>query len=359
MSDLNQQLSTTDADRTTITDTGARSAAADPSSDPQEIFCVLSVISGAGFGAEFVLSAPSTVVGRSSEAEIVLQDDRISRRHARIFQISAENDRHGPEHEVEDLGSTNGIFVNNERVSRRKLADGDKIRIGSTVLRYESRDAVDHAYHVRMSRLARIDELTGLLNRASIEQEFHREYARALRYRRSLAIALLDLDHFKHINDTHGHAAGDITLKRLGMLLLGALRQQDQAGRYGGEEFLLLLPETSPQAAAAVAERLRRQLESQPMVLDKCEIPVTASIGVAGFEGSSPAAKLLSRNGGWLVELADARLYRAKADGRNRVCNEGGDSATSSACADATQERAAANTHEIDLGQTNLAGSGE
>ena len=173
-------------------------------------------------------------------------------------------------------------------------------------------------------RLATIDNLTGIANRQSVLARVEEELSRAARYRRPLSVIIVDLDHFKRLNDAHGHAAGDLVLREIAQLLALNVRAVDMAGRYGGEEFLVVLPETDPDAAASLAEKLRRIVGNSPMRLPGGEIvTVTLSAGVAGGPG-----ELLRLDA--LIRDADAALYSAKALGRNQVYvfRESGDDGT-------------------------------
>jgi diguanylate cyclase (GGDEF)-like protein len=162
-------------------------------------------------------------------------------------------------------------------------------------------------------RLATIDPLTGVANRQAILDHVEQELARAVRYRHPLSVILVDLDHFKRLNDSHGHAAGDRVLRHVGALLASSVRAIDTAGRYGGEEFLVVLPETDADAAASVAEKLRRIVAGSPLRLDSGEVvTVTLSAGVAGGQGDVLRPEVLVRD-------ADAALYSAKALGRDQV----------------------------------------
>ncbi len=168
--------------------------------------------------------------------------------------------------------------------------------------------------NARLFESATYEGLTGLLRREAILEQLGHEVERALRYGRPLAVAIADLDHFKAVNDRHGHLAGDALLRRTAQVISGELRGTDAVGRYGGEEFLLVLPETDLQGAAAVAEKVRcRVQETQVPVEDGPPIRATVSIGLAtlGGEGS-----LTSRD---LIAAADRALYEAKRAGRNRV----------------------------------------
>jgi two-component system, cell cycle response regulator len=158
------------------------------------------------------------------------------------------------------------------------------------------------------------DALTGLLNRQGLQSQAARELARAERAGQPLAALLLDIDHFKQVNDQHGHAVGDQALAHVAALLHAALRPYDLVGRWGGEEFLLLLPNTTPAAACAIAERVRTRIAATPLVIaNQRMITLQASIGIAGCFAGAPDLDTL-------VAAADQALYAAKAAGRNRVC---------------------------------------
>jgi two-component system cell cycle response regulator len=176
---------------------------------------------------------------------------------------------------------------------------------------------VEHtmADNARLELLAQTDPLTQLLNRRALTERITAEMERALRYDASLALLMVDLDHFKRVNDTHGHLIGDDVLRDMAALLRGLVRENDLVARYGGEEFVILLPETDDAGALAFAERVRTAVRAQPFAARPGEeaIALTASIGVAAF----PAARIETVED--LFARADAALYRAKADGRDRV----------------------------------------
>jgi diguanylate cyclase (GGDEF)-like protein len=173
--------------------------------------------------------------------------------------------------------------------------------------------------NARLFESATYEGLTGLLRREAILEQLDRELERALRYGRPLTIAMADLDHFKDVNDRHGHLAGDSLLRRMSQILAGGLRSTDWIGRYGGEEFLLVLPETGMEGAAAVAEKIRDRVQSTLVPLDDgTPVHVTVSIGLAALEEAAGRAsgKVTARD---LIAAADRSLYAAKNAGRNRV----------------------------------------
>lgn len=182
-----------------------------------------------------------------------------------------------------------------------------------TELRVRVRSALRIAQLLMMlSQRAQVDGLTGLYNRAHFDKRWPEEVAGCTRHNRPLSLAMFDLDHFKSINDTYGHPAGDAAIQGLAKLLQRECRQSDIACRYGGEEFALIMPDTSPADAVGVCDRVRTMLQEITWPRHP-ERKVTCSIGIAGASGSAMCAP-----GQW-VEIADRNLYRAKKDGRNRV----------------------------------------
>ena len=173
-----------------------------------------------------------------------------------------------------------------------------------------------HQAYERAREMARTDELTGLANRRAFLEQGAAALDQALRYGRPLSLVMCDIDHFKPINDTHGHAAGDAVLRAVAERLRRAARVADISGRLGGEEFALLLPETGEEAAVILAERLRRDVGSQAVLYDGVVLRFTCSFGVA--EHSATMERL-----GHLLGAADKALYRAKALGRDRVERDG------------------------------------
>lgn len=181
------------------------------------------------------------------------------------------------------------------------------------MLRTLGQQVVSALENARLFELATIDGLTRLLNSRYLRQKLAEEFERTAKNRGQLSVVMVDIDHFKKINDTHGHEVGNEVLQHLAILLRGNLRDSDIAGRYGGEEFMLILPNTSSDAAHFVSERLRRTIEENPAETDAGLVHITASLGIANFPTSAvnePDA---------LVEHADRALYESKRGGRNRV----------------------------------------
>jgi len=165
----------------------------------------------------------------------------------------------------------------------------------------------------KLAEMSVRDELTGLFNRRYFQEALDREISGAQRYGHGLALCMLDLDHFKVVNDTHGHLCGDRVLKTFGQLLEKSIRKYDVACRYGGEEFAVILPDTSLDKAISLCERFRERIKAFEFIFENENLHITTSVGVA----ASPAGGDIS--GEQLVELADKALYRAKREGRDRV----------------------------------------
>jgi diguanylate cyclase (GGDEF)-like protein len=265
---------------------------------------------------ELVALGPSGLsLGRAPENQVRLQEPEVSRYHARLELVSQK----GVPGMVllSDLNSTNGTFVNGCQVlpgdGPAALRNGDVIRMGTHAFKLKHLDELEKNYHEAVLAQATVDPLTQLSNRAATLTFLEKHTDLARRYRRALAIVLCDLDHFKEINDSQGHAAGDLVLRTFGGMAARRLRASDLMGRIGGEEFLAVLPETSGREALTVAEGLRSALALEPMpVAAGEEIRATACFGVVEYTSGDV-------DGGALLARADMALYRAKALGRNRV----------------------------------------
>ena len=265
----------------------------------------LVVIYGPELGKRAPLGQATFEIGRSSRSDLPIDQESISRHHARI---SFDSQRHV----IEDLGSTNGTFVNDVNVKRQPLKDGDQVKLGRSILKYMSGDNIEANYHEEIYRLMTMDALTQTHNRRYFNEALEREYNRSLRYRRALSLILFDIDHFKKINDTYGHVAGDSVLRQLAMVVKPRLRQQDCLARVGGEEFAVLLPEVEGQGARVAADKVRAIVESARFLVDNKEFGCTVSIGVIAFDARITSPQML-------YEMADKNLYAAKNGGRNRV----------------------------------------
>lgn len=275
---------------------------------------------GNPIGEVLLLRTPDLTVGRAPENGLCLPEVEVSRHHARIELVGQED--LPPVVLISDLGSTNGTYINGRRILTRSgpvsLQHGDVIRVGTHAFKLKYLDEMEKCYHEAVLQQTTVDALTGLSNRASVLGFLEKQADLAHRHQRPLALVICDLDHFKEVNDQHGHAAGDQVLRRFGQVVLGRLRGSDHVGRIGGEEFLIVLPETEGREALAVAEELRRALAEEAMEgrTPGRAFQVTCCFGVAQLRAEDTDA-------GSLLARADVALYRAKALGRDRVEYDG------------------------------------
>jgi diguanylate cyclase (GGDEF)-like protein len=308
---------------------------------------------------KLILEADRTyLLGRSPESDISFPERTVSREHARLRMEEGV-------WKIRDLESTNGTRVNHHKVKEHALSDGDHISIGpfvcvyrhfpevtpdmeefdsllSDTLQVERRvkELLDQAaglserekihgfkhflngWRQRMNTMANVDKLTGLFNRRFFDNQLAFEVDRATRYGHAVSLLMIDIDHFKRINDAQGHQKGDEVIATVGALVEANTRSSDIAARYGGEEMAVILPETTREQAAIAAEKLRRRIESESEA--RTRVSVTVSIGVATVAPPGAGAKTAADAGNRptparLVEAADAALYAAKERGRNRV----------------------------------------
>lgn len=269
----------------------------------------LIVITGTGVGTMYKVPSGEAIIGRSTRAEIKLLDDGVSRAHARIRPD-------GNQLILEDLGSRNGTFINGRRLDRpTPLSDGDKVQIGRTsVLRFSYHDSLDESFHEQMLQSALRDSSTKLFNKRYFLDRLDGELKFARRHTSALSVLMVDIDHFKQVNDRHGHVAGDAVLANVASAIARSVRNEDVVARFGGEEIGIILRAIEIDHAMLLAERLRRLIAGiATRCDDKGPIRVTVSIGCAGF----PNQPFETVND--LLNAADQAMYRAKHAGRNRV----------------------------------------
>jgi diguanylate cyclase (GGDEF)-like protein len=242
-----------------------------------------------GLDGEKLLAACRTQPGREEVPFLFLTANRDPERLARLLRRGASDTILKPFHPV-------------ELIARLEL----QLRLMRLQAELREKNAT-------LARISTTDLVTGLRTRRYVGELLAIEVLRATRYRMPLAVLMADLDHFKRVNDEHGHRAGDAVLAGVGEVIRGALRACDAAGRYGGEEIVIVLPQTDLEGAGVLAERLRQAIEHAAFDIGGgVRLGVTVSIGVAALDGKVRSAEEL-------VEAADAALYGAKAAGRNRV----------------------------------------
>lgn len=266
------------------------------------------VLSGALVGRKYPLLETRSTIGRSSKCTICISDKQISRQH---FEVVLE----GQEVEIRDLGSKNGTFVNGVKSDVTTLQDGDKIQISAaTIMKFTLQDVTESHFHDELYTMATRDPVTNAYNRRHFLTQFTEAYDQTFVDESSLSLLMLDLDHFKQVNDTHGHLAGDHALQKVARALRGELRSDDLLARYGGEEFAALLRDADETAALQIAERMRSAVEETVFKYEDSEFRVTVSIGVATHSARDPFTSVDA-----IIGEADGCLYASKERGRNRV----------------------------------------
>ena len=273
----------------------------------------LLAIAGPQSGLLFALEGDEIVLGRGRECGVAIHDVGISRRHSVVRR------KEDGSWEIADLESTNGTFVDGQKIEARKLEDGDRIQVGrTTVLKFTIQDELEQSFQKELYDSAMRDPLTRAHNRRYFHERLKTELAYANRHGTKLSLILMDIDHFKKVNDTYGHLAGDAVLKVLAGAMHKMIRTEDVFARVGGEEFALALRGIDDANTRTVAERARHNLATLQIPFEGKVVRFTVSAGVAhtpdgtGFD--SPEA---------LYSVADARLYAAKAAGRNQVVSAG------------------------------------
>lgn len=268
---------------------------------------VLLRMDGVQAGEVVSLAILPCFIGRHPSCQVLIDDAGVSRRHAKII---LQND----EFWLEDLGSRNGTFIDGRRLERKRLHDGVLIQVG---LHASFRFTVVSARQEKLLRelyeSSTRDALTGLYNRRHFDDRVKAELAYAKRHSLDVGFVMIDVDFFKRVNDTYGHAAGDAVLKHVAASLARQLRTEDVIARVGGEEFAILLRGIGCEGARRLAERLRTNIEALPIAADGIPIAVTISAGCSALsetEDNSPKS---------LSIIADQRMYTAKRAGRNRV----------------------------------------
>lgn len=282
--------------------------------------CSLVVYSGGDTGRQITLPEGTSTIGRSAAASLQIDGPGMSRLHAEV-----EVD--GACVLLRDLDSANGSYVQEERLNgTRQLRDGDRLRLGSVLLKFYEHHSVDAALHDRVYRMAMVDTGTGLYNRRFLNESLRRGLRQTRQSGRPMSVISFDLDHFKSVNDTHGHAAGDLVLRECAAVVSAVVGSSaggaTTLGRLGGEEFLVLMPGGTLGAARDLAERMRAAVAGHIFVLpvslegvrEVVAYRQTISLGVAEWTNAMLDASDL-------LDAADRRLYQAKHEGRDRVCS--------------------------------------
>jgi diguanylate cyclase (GGDEF)-like protein len=277
---------------------------------PHRDRATLTVLGGADPGCVVALDHEETTLGRCSTATVSIDDPSISRRHARVVRT---RDGH---HLLQDLGSRNGTFVNGRSVTGVRLRSGDRVQLGpELVFLFSLVDEREERLRRQLFDASMRDSLTGLPNRRCLLDRLEREVARARAEGDDTGLLMIDIDHFKEINDTLGHRGGDQVLRTMGLFAGKLLRAGDLFARYGGEEFVAMVCGANRDDLLNLAERVRASIGALRVEVGTESVVVTVSVGMALW------SECASANHVDLVDLADVRMYSAKTAGRNGICS--------------------------------------
>lgn len=274
---------------------------------------VLRVAKGTETGRHYILSSQQSFdIGRSNECDITTPDTSCSRKHAEIF-LATNGDIY-----LKDLKSTNGTAINGVRITEpTELKIDDLIQVGdNTEFVFESMRLSEAQAQVEIYDKATRDSLTGIYNRQFFEDTIQRIISQRNEDHSGLGLVIFDIDHFKKVNDTYGHPAGDAVIKEVGRRIPKVVRGDDIFSRIGGEEFALILRTSDPSLVAKMAERVRKSVESQFFEIEDRALEITVSVGSCFVIGETAVAF------NTLYECADKALYEAKENGRNQCINK-------------------------------------
>ncbi len=264
-------------------------------------------IHGPDLGKKYIIdNEEGLTVGREDGNTIVVDLDNVSRRHAMVSNKDGK-------YFVKDLGSTNGTYLNDAEIHEEQpLRTGDLVKVGGAIFKFLSGGNIETQYHEEIYSLTISDGLTQIHNKRFFLEFLEREMGRCHRYNRSLSLIMFDIDHFKSINDTNGHLAGDYVLRELSATIKPRVRKEECFARYGGEEFAVVMPEAGGDNARKFAEKIRKMVEEHHFSFENKPIRVTVSLGVADLTGEMTEPLQF-------IKIVDQNLYKAKKSGRNKV----------------------------------------
>ena len=244
------------------------------------------------------------VVGRDPNCDLTISERAVSRQHAKFERTPAG-------FTISDLDSTNGTWVNGVKITTQELQSADRIRIGGRIFKYIATDQLEAHYYEAVYSMMTKDSLTQVWNKRYLLETLERELKRRERTKQDLTLMVLDLDYFKNVNDTYGHLVGDDLLRQTANRLRKTLREEDILARFGGEEFCIVLTETSESQAKACARRCLEVIAETPFSTASGKIAATISIGIGVAKTTMTCDQL--------IKIADDNLYKAKQLGRNRI----------------------------------------
>ncbi|MCP5058495.1 MAG: GGDEF domain-containing protein [bacterium] len=268
----------------------------------------LVALRGPDLGRRTVLDGPTLSIGRGSDCDLPVRVNNVSRYHCRIEVRDGRSF-------VRDLGSTNGTRLNGFSVPPNEdfvIEGGDLLQVGDCVFKFLAGGGVETRFHEEVYRRVVVDSLTQVHNRRFFVEFLEKEISRCRRHARNLCLLLIDIDHFKRVNDEIGHTAGDEVLRQVAQCLASHARREECLARYGGEEFAMVLPESKADGARLLAERLCESIEELNPEVDGHPVSITISIGLAEWDCTMRTVEDI-------VRTADTRLFEAKDAGRNRV----------------------------------------
>jgi diguanylate cyclase (GGDEF)-like protein len=277
--------------------------------EARESEACLVIALGKPLGKRFTLNSEKMVIGRGSGAEIPILDRSLSREHAQVLKSVSGR------FYIKDLGSTNGTYLNERKLTPHRAAvvkDGDFLKVGNVIFKFVAKGKIDNVFHKDILNLATRDDLTGTLNRLSLTSALEEGFYKARMGKKNLSTIICDLDNFKSINDKFGHSAGDLVLKETAKAIQGVIRSEDSIGRFGGDEFMVVLWDTSFPNACVVAERMRSKIEKLNFAYEGKKIHITVSLGVSSLDDSMQSINTLFKR-------ADEAQYNAKKNGGNQV----------------------------------------
>ena len=262
---------------------------------------------GAAAGRRFVLTQNTISIGRRADkVDVWVDDASVSREHCRVTFV-------GTKASVTDLGSLNHTYVNDRMVLQSaELSHGDMLRVGNVRLRFFAHGSADQLLFDKIYKMAVLDKMLDVFRKDYVVEKLDEEFRLAKASGGGLSVLMIDLDKFKSVNDTYGHDAGDLVLKDVCSAVKRLVRPTDTFGRFGGEEFAVVLPRTTLDQAYRFAEVIRQTVERLKIVYNGTLIPVTVSIGCASYNDKLADVQEL-------IKVADVMVYNSKNSGRNRV----------------------------------------
>lgn len=282
-------------------------------SPDEELRPSLLLIEGGPAKTRYRIELDEMVIGRDLECTVSVQDSKISRMHAKLNRLPSDDPKAPPKFVLTDLGSTNGSFVNGQKISQIELRHRDRIGIGSLVFGFFLRDELVAAPTPGNPDRASWDELTGLMSRRVFEQELELHFKAAKGGGQELGLIIFEVNHFRKLRETYGYQVGYEVLREVGNLIRQSSRRQDIAARYSSEQFAIILPDTPMERALVQADRLRKAAMSYVIPNEETAIGISISVGLAPLEPRM-------RGHHDLMSAAERALERAKSGGRNQVC---------------------------------------